>query len=473
MADPVEFIVKKLPYDLSSHGGLALVGRLFKRINLPAMIDPKYPVQTERGGIANSDILKCYLGLLTLGKNDFEAVEGFRSQRFVHQALGLRAVPSSATLRQRFDAMGTEWSELADRINRAVLSLHINGAPIDFGALSTGHLPLDIDTFVMDQSDTAKEGVSYTYAGVDGYCPIALYLGTRGYCLELDLRAGSQHSACESEYNIERALGMACAVSAAAAFLLRADSGFCSQHLITQTLEQAARLGRQVDLLIKWNPRSAPVEQIATQRCADTATVWTQLRVGKRECLWTEALSAIEVTDTQGAMAHRTLRHPLRRVYRLTERSIDRRGNALLLPEYVLEGWTTTLGPQVGNEEVIALYRDHATHEQFHAEFKTDMDLRRLPSGKFATNHLVCALAAVAMNLLRIVGQHTLHESDSPLRKAALRRRIKTVMQEMMYRAAKFVEHARRLVLDFGRGVAAHVKVFITVQARLCAVASP
>jgi hypothetical protein len=36
----------------------------------------------------------CYLGLLSLGKNDFEAVEGFRSQRFAHQALGLRAVPS-------------------------------------------------------------------------------------------------------------------------------------------------------------------------------------------------------------------------------------------------------------------------------------------------------------------------------------------------------------------------------------------
>lgn len=78
MADPVEFVAKKLPYDLSSHAGLVLVGRLLKCINLPALIDPKYPV---RGGIANSDILKCYLGLLTLGKNDFEAVEGFRSQR--------------------------------------------------------------------------------------------------------------------------------------------------------------------------------------------------------------------------------------------------------------------------------------------------------------------------------------------------------------------------------------------------------
>ncbi|WP_291065394.1 hypothetical protein [Hydrogenophaga sp.] len=72
----------------------------------------------------------------------------------------------------------------------------------------------------------------------------------------LGLRAGSQHSACESEYHIERALGTACAVSAAP-LLLRADSGFCSQHLIARTLEQAARLGRQVDLLIKWN--STPI----------------------------------------------------------------------------------------------------------------------------------------------------------------------------------------------------------------------
>jgi len=84
MTDPVEFVVKQLPHDLSSHGGLALVGRLFKRINLPALVDPKYPV---RSGIANSDILKCHLGLLTLGKNDFEAVEGFRTQRFLRTKL--------------------------------------------------------------------------------------------------------------------------------------------------------------------------------------------------------------------------------------------------------------------------------------------------------------------------------------------------------------------------------------------------
>ena len=150
--------------------------------------------------------------------------------------------------------------------------------------------------------------MSYTYAGVVGYCPIALYLGRRGYCLELDLRAGSPHSSSESEYNIERALGTACSVSEAP-LLLRAESGFGSQHLITQTLRSAAALGRQVDLLIQWNPRTAPVEKIAAQRCADTATVWTQLREGKRECLWSEALNDVEIEGGNS--------QSLRRVYRL------------------------------------------------------------------------------------------------------------------------------------------------------------
>jgi hypothetical protein len=58
-------------------------------------------------------------------------------------------------------------------------------------------------------------------------------------------------------------------------------------------------------------------------------------------------------------------------------------------------------------------------------------------------NHLVCALAAVEMNLLSMVGQHTLHESESPMRKTALRRRIKTVMQERMFKAARIISHTR------------------------------
>ena len=74
----------------------------------------------------------------------------------------------------------------------------------------------------------------------------------------------------------------------------------------------------------------------------------------------------------------------------------------------------------------------------------------RLPSGKFDINYLVHALPAVAMNLLRLIGQHTLHGRDAPVRHPAQRRRIRTVMQELMFMAARMVCHARQWVLGLG-----------------------
>lgn len=36
--------------------------------------------------------------------------------------------------------------------------------------------------------------MSRTYHNYDGYAPIAAYLGLEGWCLEVELRPGSQHS---------------------------------------------------------------------------------------------------------------------------------------------------------------------------------------------------------------------------------------------------------------------------------------
>ena len=67
------------------------------------------------------------------------------------------------------------------------------------------------------------------------------------------------------------------------------------------------------------------------------------------------------------------------------------------------------------------------------------------------------------------MGQLGLTGDFAPIRHPAKRRRIRTVLQEIMYLAAKFVAHARRLVLDFGREVAAHAEVFLHLQERLWA----
>jgi hypothetical protein len=194
----------------------------------------------------------------------------------------------------------------------------------------------------------------------------------------------------------------------------------------------------RVDWLIKWNPRTTDVSAIMAEREADASTRWEHPRAGKRVTVWEQ------VVQIEG------LKRPVRRVLRLTERTIDKRGQILIVPELTLEGWTTSLPRRFKQRDIIALYADHGTHEQFHSEFKTDLDLERLPSGKFDTNYLVCELAAVAMNILRLMSQTGLHGKDAPVRHEAKRRRIKTVMQELIYRAGRLIEHGRKLIVGLG-----------------------
>lgn len=46
------------------------------------------------------------------------------------------------------------------------------------------------------------------------------------------------------------------------------------------------------------------------------------------------------------------------------------------------------------DREVIELYHAHCECERFHSEIKTDMELERLPSGKFETHELILELAS-------------------------------------------------------------------------------
>jgi hypothetical protein len=63
--------------------------------------------------------------------------------------------------------------------------------------------------------------------------------------------------------------------------------------------------------------------------------------------------------------------------------SVAQQARALGRRIAVLIKWNPRLPAPITAAQVIELYCQHATHEQFHAEFKTDMGLERLPSGKF------------------------------------------------------------------------------------------
>jgi len=91
----------------------------------------------------------------------------------------------------------------------------------------------------------------------------------------------------------------------------------------------------------------------------------------------------------------------LRIVFKVTKRTIDPNGQALLIPTLAVDTYWTAL--EFDPAKVIDLYHAHATSEQFHSELKTDMDLERLPSGKFQTNDLVLRLGMVAYNIMRLI----------------------------------------------------------------------
>ena len=139
----------------------------------------------------------------------------------------------------------------------------------------------------------------------------------------------------------------------------------------------------------------------------------------------------------------------IRTIYEITERTIDRYGQYFIVPDIELGTyWTNTSLP---DETVIDLYHAHGESEQYHSEIKTDMDVERLPSGKFESNKLVLELTMIAYNILRIIGQESLKKKDAPGRKKIHRRRIRTVISNLMQFAGHLTEHAGRLVLSIGR----------------------
>lgn len=124
-------------------------------------------------------------------------------------------------------------------------------------------------------------------------------------------------------------------------------------------------------------------------------------------------------------------------------------GQYFIVPDIELDTyWTNTFLP---DETAIDLYHAHGESEQYHSEIKMDMDVERLPSGKFESNKLVLELTMIAYNILRIIGQESLKKKDAPGRKKIHRRRIRTVISNLMQFAGHLTEHAGRLVLSIGR----------------------
>jgi hypothetical protein len=412
---------------LISASGLAIVGLILKNTRLKQRLNDSKLKNNAMPQIKNGDAISAYIGLLCQGKNGFDAIGEMNADpEFYKLALDLDAIPSSETLRQRMDLAGESWRSIILEENiRMLIALAATFTPC-FGMK---YIPLDIDVSPFDNSNTKKQGIGWTYKGFEGYAPIFAYLGDEGYLVNLELRHGSDHCQKNTVPFLKETLLQARKLTSDP-ILARLDSGNDAEDNLAVFYQPET----SCEFIIKRNLRRESSE--GWWELAKKEGAMFQLREGKK----------VYIGSIYREMPE--LKRKVRIVYEVIERTSKADGQLFLVPDIEVNTWWTSL--EEPEKVIIELYHDHGRSEQYHSELKTDMDLERLPSGKFQTNQLVLELAMIAYNILRLIGQQSLKQKDTPMRREAGRRRIRTVIQNLILMASRVVSHARKKFLNLG-----------------------
>ena len=300
-------------------------------------------------------------------------------------------------------------------------------------ALANGLVPVDIDVTPMDNSKSKKEGVSRTYKGFDVYAPMMAYIGTEGYAINFELREGKQHCQKGTVEFLQETIKL-CHKLTDKPLLIRLDSGNDSIDNVAVLMDTGCFF------IIKRNLRRESTDdwfEMAKQYCQNVNSP----RDGKTVYIGSDWKT---VTSKQF-----NKEFTLRTGYEITERTIDKYGQFNLVPDVEVETWWTNLGDP--DEEIIRLYHAHGECEQFHSEVKIDMDLERLPSGKFATDALILELGMIAYNILRMIGQGTIGGRAPRQKRDVKRRRLRTVISNLIMMAGHVTMHARQLIIGLGK----------------------
>ncbi len=427
----MEFTIKHTDEVLVSHSGLALAGVLLGQTSLRQRLNEICLGERKRPEVPHGDVLVAMIGLLCLGKSDYADIEAYRKEEFFRRAMGLTKLPSEETLRQRMDLLGATPIATLHEESARMVAQH---APV-LTPCHDGWIPLDVDVSPFDNSNTKKEGVAWTYKNLDGYAPSFAYLGREGYMVHCELRPGNQHVQEGTPDFLDQTIALARQITPGK-LLVRMDAG-------NDDSENLRRLRKKkgVGWIIKRNLRKESEADWLEE--AQAYGTCEEPRTGKE--IWTG-----ETWKEREGKLYRV-------VFEVIQRTITAEGQRLLVPDIEISTWWTSL--KLAPKKVIALYQEHGTSEQFHSEFKSDMDLERLPSGKFATNALMLSLGLVAYNVLRLCGQTALAQNESlppekkmPLDKPVSRRRLRSVIQDLMYFAARLTRHSNRWGLSLWRG---------------------
>jgi hypothetical protein len=425
---------------ITSHVGLAFVGQALNETKLANHMASVCRQRNYSAHISDLDNAKAMIGLLSIGKPYFDAIAEYRQEPWFTRALGLQRLPSPETLRQRIqsfpESMAQVWREFNLRLLRSqpdLLGEQIHGEQWTV---------IHCDVTPMDNSDTKKEGVSWTYKNFAGYAPMFAYAGPYGLMLNNELRPGSAHSNCEGTPDwFDQTLKMAKTITSNRRLIVT-DSGNDSAENVRVFAGH-----EHTDFVVKCNLRKQDPQtwlDLAIQQTGEEN--FERIDIGARAWYGQRRL-ALAGQDNVEEADKRTCRV----AFRAVERFAEPNGQFLSPCQITIDAYWTSLDWTPG--QVHCFYNQRGTSEQYHSELKTDMGVERLPSGKFSANQQVLDMAMIAYNLLRMMGQNMLKSGLVPGRKSqSTRLRLRTVIQNVMYMAGRLIEHARSTILQIFQG---------------------
>ena len=453
------FSLSRGKVDLQKYSGILLLDKI---LSGKGIFKPSYLNNTSKRSDCTpaSLVLKSTCLMQSFGMTNFQDVREMNMDTIFSSTLGRTIAPE--TLRQRLNVLAKNNSIFKD-IDNTVVDL-LKGA--NFRTVSFSgkrYIPLDIDVTPLCNPHVQKEGIEYTYKGVDGYAPIMAYLGQYALCFEL--RPGSQHSENGAVEFLLRCLALIKKLGLNSKdILVRVDSGHddaefmkaCEKNHVFYLVKRNHRRESQVYYAKKAIDMVGPScvsehEKYRIYYFVEPHKKPSEASDCAAYCLY----KVIEpYKEESGILSYPLMRDLDPKSPRFTFGSD--------VPCEVQSIWTNL--PRSAKDDVhygkafaqigFRMYNDHATSEQFHSELKTDMNMELLPSKYFATNKLFLALSALSFNALRLIGDKAVSIDDSLQHHKARRVqriRLRTVIDKFCTIACRVIRHARNISVVFGK----------------------
>ena len=367
--------------NLVPNAGLLPAAVLAQRLDLGGLIDTRLRLAAQ-GANSGAKALTV-IGSMLAGGDSIDDVAVLRAGAAGSLFDGTRA-PSTVGSWLR----SHKWSNVRqlDAVSRELLArLWAAGAgPTDL----TGPLTIDLDSTIVELHGRRKQGAAFGYTKVRGYHPQLATCAQTGQVLMCRLRGGSAGAARGAASFLTETVSRVRNAGATGQLTVRADSAFYSKAV----LATAAKFNVRFSITARQDKRVRAAIDMIPEGAWQPIPYW----------LSTPEVSGADIAEVPFTVFARDPRHA--RQVRLVVRRVRPTPGSQLALFTAWDYHAFVTDRDLPLPEVEADHRRHAVIEQTIAELKS-AGLAHLPSGRFMANAAWLALAVIAHNLGRAVGQ--------------------------------------------------------------------